>query len=115
MTQTMEATVLTLKEVIDVVPASCRQRSTPRGLALVGRDLLLYALVLTGIVLSPAWWVTLPLVLLAGLTVAALFVLGHDAAHGVLTDDSSCPVAMTTAHALGEELERIATRNRWRR
>jgi len=88
MTQTMEATVLTLKEVIDVVPASCRQRSTPRGLALVGRDLLLYALVLTGIVLSPAWWVTLPLVLLAGLTVAALFVLGHDAAHGVLTDDN---------------------------
>ena len=54
----------------------------------MGRDLLLYALVLTGIVLSPAWWVTLPLVLLAGLTVAALFVLGHDAAHGVLTDDN---------------------------
>jgi omega-6 fatty acid desaturase (delta-12 desaturase) len=88
MSQIQEEQVLTLKEVIDVVPASCRQRSTSKGLVLVGRDLLLYALVLTGLVLSPAWWVTLPLLLLAGLTVAALFVLGHDAAHGVLTDDN---------------------------
>ena len=88
MPQTQEVPALALKEVIDVVPASCRQRSTARGLYLVGRDLLLYALVLTGLVLSPAWWITLPLLILAGLTVAALFVLGHDAAHGVLTDDN---------------------------
>ena len=49
-----------------------------------------------------------------GLLMALVGGAGLDV-HGVLTDDSSCPVAMTTAHALGEELERIATRNRWRR
>lgn len=49
-----------------------------------------------------------------GLLMALVSGAGLDV-HGVLTDDSSCPVAMTTAHALGEELERIATRNRWRR
>ncbi|PCH76951.1 MAG: hypothetical protein COC07_06780 [Erythrobacteraceae bacterium] len=30
--------------------------------------------------------------------------------HGVLTDDAGCAIAMTTAHALGDELERLATR-----
>ena len=35
--------------------------------------------------------------------------------HGVLTDDAGCAIAMTTAHALGDELERLATRNDWRR
>ena len=86
--QTLEPTELTLKDVIDVVPASCRKRSTPRGLALVIRDLILYAAVVTGIVLSPAWWVTLILIPLAGIMVAAMFVLGHDAAHGALTDNN---------------------------
>ncbi len=37
------------------------------------------------------------------------------AVHAVLTDDANCPAAMTTAHALGEELQRIAIRNDWRR
>ena len=35
--------------------------------------------------------------------------------HGALTDDAPCRAAMTTAHALGEELQRIAIRNDWRR
>ena len=34
--------------------------------------------------------------------------------HGALTDDARCTDALTTAHALGEELERVATRNAWR-
>ena len=86
--QTLEPVVLTLKDVIDVVPDSCRERSTTRGLALVACDLVLYSAVLTGIVLSPAWWLTLILLPLAGLTVAAMFVLGHDAAHGALTNNN---------------------------
>ena len=35
--------------------------------------------------------------------------------HGVLTEDAACTDAMATAHALGEELDRVATRNAWRR
>ena len=92
--QTLEPAALTLKDVIDVVPESCRKRSTLRGLALVIRDLVLYAAVVTGIVLSPAWWLTLILVPLAGLMVAALFVLGHDAAHGALTDNNRLNVLL---------------------
>lgn len=49
-----------------------------------------------------------------GLLMALVGGAGLDV-HAALTDDARCPVAMTTAHALGEELERIATRNAWRR
>ena len=35
--------------------------------------------------------------------------------HGVLTDDADCADALTTAHAFGTELERVAKRNDWRR
>ena len=33
--------------------------------------------------------------------------------HAALTDDASCHAAMTTAHAYGQELDRIARRNGW--
>lgn len=49
-----------------------------------------------------------------GLLIALISGAGLDV-HGVLTDDAQCPAAMTTAHALGKELERVATRNNWRR
>ncbi|MEX0343135.1 MAG: DUF6628 family protein [Erythrobacter sp.] len=49
-----------------------------------------------------------------GLLMALVGGAGLDV-HGVLTDDARCPAAMTTAHALGEELERVAARNGWRR
>jgi hypothetical protein len=49
-----------------------------------------------------------------GLMMALVSGAGLDV-HGALTGDACCPVAMTTAHALGEELERIAIRNGWRR
>ncbi|MBX7482636.1 DUF6628 family protein [Qipengyuania qiaonensis] len=49
-----------------------------------------------------------------GLLIALIGGAGLDV-HGVLTDDAPCPAAMTTAHALGNELERLATRNNWRR
>ncbi|WP_421992071.1 DUF6628 family protein [Qipengyuania sp.] len=48
-----------------------------------------------------------------GLLMALIGGAGLDV-HGVLTDDARCPVAMSAAHALGEELERIAIRNGWR-
>lgn len=49
-----------------------------------------------------------------GLLMALVGGAGLDV-HGALTDDARYPVAMSTAHALGKELERIATRNSWRR
>jgi len=88
MTQTLETPKLTLKDVIDVMPAACRRRSTGRGMFLVTRDALAYTATLLGIIFSPGWWATLPLMVVAGFMVAGLFVLGHDAAHGALTNNN---------------------------
>lgn len=49
-----------------------------------------------------------------GLVMALVGGAGLDV-HGVLTDNARCATAMTTAHALGKELDRIALRNGWRR
>ncbi|UVI38174.1 DUF6628 family protein [Qipengyuania spongiae] len=49
-----------------------------------------------------------------GLIMALIGGAGLDV-FGALTDDARCPAAMTTAHALGQELNRIALRNDWRR
>ena len=47
-----------------------------------------------------------------GLLIAMIGGAGLDV-HCALTDDARCPTAMTTAHALGGELQRIAIRNGW--
>lgn len=49
-----------------------------------------------------------------GLLMAMIGGSGLDV-HGALTNDARCPSALTTAHALGAELERIAVRNNWNR
>lgn len=77
-----------LKPVLDVIPAHCYQRSTARGLGLVGRDLVIYGLAVWGLVSTDNLLLLVPLWLLAGLAVAAFFVLGHDAAHDALFDSS---------------------------
>ena len=79
---------LKLKDVIDAVPAEFRQRSTPRGLGLAIRDLVIYGGAIAGLILTHSWWATLLLWVLAGFAVAAMFVAGHDAAHGTLTDNN---------------------------
>ena len=48
-----------------------------------------------------------------GLLMAMIGGAGLDV-HAALTDDTRCPAAMTTAHAYGQELERVARRNGWR-
>ncbi len=75
-----------LRPVIEVIPDHCYQRSTARGLLLLGRDLGLYAAAMTGLVLTDSLLLAVPLWLLAGLAVSGLFVLGHDAAHNALFD-----------------------------
>jgi acyl-lipid omega-6 desaturase (Delta-12 desaturase) len=74
----------TLAEAVRLIPVRCRTPSTARGLLLFGRDVGL--LVVAGAVLVRS---DNPLALLAGwalggLVIAALFVIGHDAAHGAL-------------------------------
>ncbi|MDH3707059.1 MAG: fatty acid desaturase, partial [Acidimicrobiia bacterium] len=59
-------------------------RPTRRGLVLVARSVLVYAAALAGLAVTNTWWLLVPLWLLAGISVASLFVLGHDAAHGAL-------------------------------
>lgn len=76
----------TLKPVIDAIPESCYKRSTSRAIGLVLRDLFFYAVALTGLALTNNPLLLIPLWLLAGLSVAGLFVLGHDAAHGAFVD-----------------------------
>ena len=75
-----------LAPVRAAIPDACYVRSTPRGLAYLARDVLFYALVMGALVVTDAWWLVLPLIVLAGLVVSALFILGHDAAHGALFD-----------------------------
>ena len=60
-------------------------RSTPRALMLFAFDYALFAAVLAGVVLLSAWWAKVGLGVLAGLIIARLFIIGHDACHQSLT------------------------------
>lgn len=75
-----------LKPVIDIIPDSCYQRSTARGLLLMARDFAVYGLALWGLASTNNPLLLVPLWLVAGLAVSGLFVLGHDAAHQALFD-----------------------------
>jgi omega-6 fatty acid desaturase (delta-12 desaturase) len=75
-----------LRPVIAVIPEHCYERSTVRGLGLLGRDLAFYALAVVGLLMTDSLLLAIPLWALAGVSVAGLFVLGHDAAHGALFD-----------------------------
>jgi omega-6 fatty acid desaturase (delta-12 desaturase) len=75
-----------LKPVLDIIPESCYQRSTARGLFLVARDFAVYGLALWGLASTNNPLFLIPLWLLAGMAVSGLFVLGHDAAHQALFD-----------------------------
>lgn len=75
-----------LREVIAIIPASCYERSTARGLWLAARDIAMHAVVVFALVQVNAWWAVAALWLASGFTTSALFVLGHDAAHEALFD-----------------------------
>jgi len=77
-----------LLSVLRVIPPECYRRSTARGLAYLARSIGIYAVALGALAVSQVWWLVLPLWLLAGLAVAGLFVLAHDAAHGALFDSA---------------------------
>ena len=73
-----------LIEVIDAIPESCYTQPISRGLGLVARDLAIYLVAIVALYFAHAWWLVGLLWLLTGFSIAGLFVLGHDAAHGAL-------------------------------
>lgn len=75
-----------LKPVIDVIPPSCYQRSTWRGLGLLARDTAVLIAASWGLASTDNPLLLVPLWILAGLAVSGLFVMGHDAAHQALFD-----------------------------
>jgi omega-6 fatty acid desaturase (delta-12 desaturase) len=74
----------TLAAVIERLPADCYDNPTWRGVLWLLRDALVYAAVVAALVYVDHPLLLVPLWLLAGLAVSALFILGHDAAHGAL-------------------------------
>jgi acyl-lipid omega-6 desaturase (Delta-12 desaturase) len=77
-----------LTRVRAAIPASCYQRPTRRAALAVVQGAVLWLAPLAVLALTDAsWWSVFP-ILFAGLGVAGLFVLGHDASHGALFESS---------------------------
>jgi omega-6 fatty acid desaturase (delta-12 desaturase) len=75
-----------LNDVRAVIPEQCYQRSSSRATWAVVQAIVLYVAPIVALAMTDRWWAVLPLWLLAGLGVAGLFVIGHDASHGALVD-----------------------------
>lgn len=75
-----------LNDVRTAIPESCYRRSSARAVIALVQAVVLYAIPVAGLILTDSWWMLLILWPLAGLAVAGLFVLGHDASHGALFD-----------------------------
>lgn len=75
-----------LNDVRTVVDPSQYVRSRRRATLALVRAAVVYLVPLVGLVLVDAWWAVIGLWVLAGLGVAGLFVLGHDASHGALLE-----------------------------
>ncbi|MDY7100150.1 MAG: fatty acid desaturase [Actinomycetota bacterium] len=73
-----------LAPIREAIPSHCFERSTARGLVAVAIDVSMWIAVMAALAMVDRWWLVVPLELLAGLVVSALFILGHDAAHGAL-------------------------------
>ena len=61
------------------------RQSTPRALALIVLDVILFAGCLVATVVAPAAWMQLVASVATGLVIGRLFILGHDACHQSLT------------------------------
>lgn len=73
------------RRVLDRLAAFRHTHSGPAALLLVF-DLALYAVLWTALLLAPAWWMKLPLAAAAAVSIARLFIIGHDACHGSYFD-----------------------------
>jgi omega-6 fatty acid desaturase (delta-12 desaturase) len=73
-----------LKTVIDAIPDSCYNNPTWKGLAYFARDLVIYLGLLVALVYVTNVFYVLLIEMVMALVVSALFIVGHDAAHGAL-------------------------------
>lgn len=73
-----------LNEVRATIPPECYERSTARASLALAQATVLYLVPVIALAVTDRWWTVPILWLLAGLGVAGLFVLGHDASHGAL-------------------------------
>jgi len=73
-----------LKEVIGGIPGFCYDNPALKGLWYLFRDLLMYAAVVAVLLSTDNIFFLVPMWLLSGLVVSALFVIGHDAGHRAL-------------------------------
>jgi acyl-lipid omega-6 desaturase (Delta-12 desaturase) len=73
-----------IAQVIEILPDRVYENPTALGLAYFARDLLLYGAVVTALIFSDHALLLLPLWVLAALVISALFIVGHDCAHGAL-------------------------------
>jgi omega-6 fatty acid desaturase (delta-12 desaturase) len=69
--------------VRDHIDDEHRSKSMKQGLASFGGAALVWVATFVGICLLP-WWAKLPLALINGSAISALFLAGHDAGHGTL-------------------------------
>ena len=79
-------TTTSLNEVRTAVPEECYRRSSGRATLALAQAVVLYLVPTAALVVTDAWWALPILWVLAGLGVAGLFVLGHDASHGALVE-----------------------------
>jgi omega-6 fatty acid desaturase (delta-12 desaturase) len=74
----------TITDVIDKLPEHVYENPTALGLLYFARDVALYAGLVALLFAFDSPFLLVPLWLLTALSISALFIIGHDAAHGAL-------------------------------
>lgn len=72
----------TTRQQVLAVLAAYRRAHPQAATLLLTSDLAIYAALWLALVLAPAWWMKPPLAALLSMSIARLFVFGHDACHG---------------------------------
>jgi omega-6 fatty acid desaturase (delta-12 desaturase) len=75
----------TVPEVRRQIPAKISARSLALGLTVLLAAMVVYCASVAAVLLAPWWPLQIACAILAGLFIATVFVVGHDACHGSLT------------------------------
>jgi omega-6 fatty acid desaturase (delta-12 desaturase) len=74
----------TITQVIEILPESVYENPTALGILYFARDVALCAVAFAALVATDRPLFLVPLWIFAALSISALFIVGHDAAHGAL-------------------------------